>query len=88
MNIDYAGLRLPDDFRITVCSECKRACCWQGEFMCDGARNADIRQKTIGELKSLQPYIDGEHWEWWEKDIAALEYLDAVPAPGRQGEEQ
>lgn len=63
MSVDFTGLRLPDDFLITVCTECKRACCWQGEFMCDAARTADITELTVAELKALQPTMDGEHWE-------------------------
>ena len=38
---------------ITVCAECLRACCWQGLFMCDKARNADTTQKTRTELEEL-----------------------------------
>lgn len=34
------------DGKITICAECKRACCWQGEFMCDAAKDADIEIVT------------------------------------------
>lgn len=84
---EFEGLKLPDDFMVTVCKACKRACCWQGEFMCQDARFADICDMTVGDLKALQPSIDGEHWEWWEKDVAALEFLSkrAAHVKGEDG---
>jgi len=43
-----------DDERIIiVCEACERACCWQGNFMCDDARHAGTAKKTIRELKNL-----------------------------------
>ncbi len=50
---------------VTVCAECLCACCWQAEFMCDKARNADITEKTIKELEELNL----ENPEYWKKDI-------------------
>lgn len=38
---------------IYVCSECKRACCWYGEFMCDESRNASIVLADVNELEEL-----------------------------------
>lgn len=49
---------------ITVCSECKRACCWQGEFMCDDAINASTKELSVKRLKELSL----EHSDYWEKD--------------------
>ena len=48
---------------ITVCAECFMASCWQGIFMCDKARDADITTKTVAELKKLKL----EHPSYWEK---------------------
>lgn len=69
---NYIGLRLLDDFMVTVCSECNRACCWQGEFMCDDAKWAGTREATVAELKDIKA---SEHWRYWEKDSAAKKYL-------------
>lgn len=35
---------------IMVCSACKTASCWHGEFMCDDAKHADTELKTVAEL--------------------------------------
>jgi len=48
---------------VTVCEACERACCWQGEFMCDDARHAGTAKKTIRELKDL----DLENPCYWEE---------------------
>lgn len=49
---------------ITVCDNCLRACCWQGEFMCDSAYgDAGTVEKTIEELRSLKA---GEHESYWD----------------------
>lgn len=42
-----------DSRMVTVCSACKRACCWDGYFMCDDARTASTIQLSVGELKKL-----------------------------------
>jgi len=47
--------------KITVCSECLTASCWQGIFMCDENQNAGTVEKTIGELKELNL----ENQEYW-----------------------
>lgn len=47
--------------RIMVCSECLRAACYYGEFMCDGAIGAGTVIKTVGELRPL----DLEHPDYW-----------------------
>lgn len=46
---------------ITVCDKCLQASCWQGEFMCDEARNAGTVEKTRAELEKL----DSEHSDYW-----------------------
>lgn len=38
---------------ITVCDKCFRACCWQGEFMCEDSRTAGTVEKSVEELRSL-----------------------------------
>lgn len=38
---------------VQVCSECKTASCWHGEFMCDESDIADIEIKTVEELNRL-----------------------------------
>lgn len=47
---------------VTVCNACLRACCWQGFFMCDKARDAGTVKKTIAELRAL---VAGEHSDYW-----------------------
>ncbi len=56
---------LRNDDKITVCAECLQASCWQGEFMCDEARYADITEKTVGELRE----ISMEHPDYWKADL-------------------
>lgn len=50
--------------KVTVCDRCLRACCWQGEFMCDDARGAGTTEKTVGELRQLKR---GEHEDYWRR---------------------
>ena len=64
-----------DDDMITVCSECGRACCWQGYFMCDEARGANIASKKRGELKKTKL----EAPDWWVTDD------DLADGKGRRG---
>lgn len=52
-----------DETEVTVCAECHRACCWQGYFMCDDAKRANVVQLTVGELRALNL----EHEKWWER---------------------
>lgn len=51
---------------ITVCSECLRACCWQGEFMCEKARTAGTVERTV---KQLRAGAHGEHEEYWQRHL-------------------
>ncbi len=52
------------DAVITVCAECHRACCWQGVFMCEDSRNADVTKMSIVELRKL----DLENEQYWKTD--------------------
>jgi hypothetical protein len=47
---------------ITVCDKCLRACCWQGEFMCDAAQCAGTTERTQAQLREL----NREHSDYWE----------------------
>jgi hypothetical protein len=59
---------LKDDDIVTVCSACLRACCWQGEFMCDVAVTASTVDKTVRELRAGK-HGESEHY-WWRKQDA------------------
>ena len=50
--------------KITVCSECMRACCWQGHFMCDEAYGAAGTVEV--EIEKLRE-LDLEHENWWKR---------------------
>lgn len=52
--------------KVTVCSDCLRACCWQGIFMCDTARGASTVEKTVAELDEL----DLEHADYYAAEAA------------------
>lgn len=55
---------------VTVCSKCLKACCWQGEFMCDDAYDASTVERKISTLiKNMENGHDGEHPDWWNKDL-------------------
>jgi hypothetical protein len=58
-----------DDALITVCSSCLRACCWQGEFMCDEAEGAGTVQRKVSELRA-NPHGESEHY--WQAEITAF----------------
>lgn len=47
---------------IEVCSVCKRACCWYGEFMCDDSQNASTELKTVKELRELNRHESEHYW--------------------------
>jgi hypothetical protein len=61
--------------RIEVCDRCLCACCWYGEFMCDGARHAGTRVMTVGELRLL----NRENEENWGAEKMVKMYGDAEP---------
>jgi hypothetical protein len=50
----------------TVCSECLRASCWQGIFMCDKARSAGTVQKTRRQLRKLA-LENPDYWRTHER---------------------
>lgn len=50
---------------VTVCGACERACCWQGEFMCDSAEMAGTKHLTVSDLHE---HPRGENAEYWFKD--------------------
>ena len=54
-------LKLREGSRITVCSACKRACCWAGIFPCESACGASTVEITIAEARKL----DLEHPDYW-----------------------
>lgn len=56
--------------KIIICAECHRACCWQGEFMCDDARTADVVEVDIEELrgKGGRGGAHLEHPSYWDID--------------------
>lgn len=45
------------DYLVTVCSACRCASCWHGEFMCDASRTAG----TVNALASGLRAEDREH---------------------------
>lgn len=50
---------------ITVCDACLRACCWQGEFMCDESFGAGTTEKPVSRLI----HENTEHPDYWNKDL-------------------
>jgi hypothetical protein len=67
MNASIATITLHGDDVITVCDHCMRACCWQGEFMCDGARSAGTVDRTVSELRAGSY---GESEDYWKRHMA------------------
>lgn len=61
---------------IQVCSSCKRACCWYGEFMCENSRNASTELKTVKELRELKA---GENEHYWSDEYMKKIYGEANP---------
>lgn len=55
--------------KITVCDKCFRACCWQGEFMCDDAYEAGIVDLPVSDLIEKQGHEELEHPHWWNRDL-------------------
>lgn len=54
--------QLDPNKKVTVCDKCFRACCWQGQFMCDDSRTAGTTEKTVAELRTAD---HGEHEDYW-----------------------
>lgn len=55
---------------VEVCSNCLRASCWYGIFMCDEAINAGTVVKTVDELHAL----GRENEEYWTDAYLAKMY--------------
>jgi hypothetical protein len=62
--------------RITVCSACLQASCWQAIFMCERSQTANVTQRTEEELAAL----GREHPDYWLTDSE----LARGVAPGKQ----
>jgi len=55
--------KLNENKIICVCSNCKRANCWYGEFMCEGAfLNATTELKTVKELREINTKEHEDNW--------------------------
>ena len=62
---------MSEEKMVTVCAECRRACCWWGIFYCDEARTADIMELPLSTLKQLD--LESPHY-WYIEE--AQEKLD------------
>lgn len=51
---------------IYVCSNCLRATCWLGLFMCDGSRGAGLYRARRSDLRKL----DLENEDYWNEPSA------------------
>ncbi len=67
MSTAISTISLRDDDVITVCDHCQRACCWQGEFMCDHARSAGTIDQTVAQLRAGK---HGESEDYWKRHMA------------------
>lgn len=67
---------LSENKLIEVCSACKRACCWYGEFMCENNKDASTEIKTVKELRELKA---GEHEDYWSDEYMKKVYGNANP---------
>lgn len=52
-----------EDKMVTVCAECLCASCWQGVFLCQKSRDANIVSLPIKALRAM----GREHEEYWNK---------------------
>lgn len=57
---------------ITVCDACKRACCWQGAFMCDYSDMASTEERTVGQLRAGR---HGENESYWVRDAGVQRFV-------------
>jgi hypothetical protein len=89
-----AGKRLmmdamEDNRTVTVCAECNRASCWQGEFMCDKNKHADTTELTVGVLRKLG--LESSHY-WNVDDLGNLKKVNMsvnpLPGPGPEYSEE
>ena len=44
---------MSEDYWVTVCDACLRASCWHGDFYCDNAKAAGIKEVRASELLRL-----------------------------------
>lgn len=54
---------------ITVCDTCNRACCWQGEFMCDNCYTAGTTERRVETLIADGTSAFGEHPDYWNRHL-------------------
>lgn len=54
---------------IVVCNACNRACCWQGEFMCEKSWSAGTTKRRVGTLIANGTSAFGEHPDYWNKHL-------------------
>lgn len=73
------GLAL--ETKITACAVCNRACCWAGEFLCEDAYEADIKDYTVTQLIDMRAAGECEehpdHWlkaAWEAGDLSESHY--------------
>jgi hypothetical protein len=52
-----------DNRRVTVCSVCVTASCWNGLFYCDGYKEAGTVDLTVAQLRAL----NREHPDYWRR---------------------
>jgi len=53
---------LKDNKIVQVCSACKRASCWYGQFMCDESKTADTEFHTVKELRDMKTSESEHYW--------------------------
>jgi hypothetical protein len=58
--------------KITVCDACLRACCWQGEFMCDYSDMASTTERSVAQLRAGR---HGENEQYWAKDAGVKQHI-------------
>ena len=66
---------------VVVCDACERACCIQGEFMCDSAQMAGTKRLPVHDL-TTKPR--GENAEYWFKDSNG--FIDRTALEAYQGQ--
>ena len=48
-----SGVFYPLSATVTVCDQCHTSACWQGVFMCEGAREAGTVEMPVSALDAL-----------------------------------
>ena len=61
-NWDNAQRTADEDRLVTVCDQCLRASCWQGDLYCDNHKTAGTTRLPVRDLRSL----GREHESYWE----------------------